>query len=61
MPVLLVRCLLPIGGGFVVPEAIRDELRGAVRQIKIAEVASDHFTVMTSESASNAIKEFLSL
>jgi len=59
MPALLVRCLLPIGGGFVVSESARDEIRRAVPGMKIVEVVSDHYTVMNSRAAADAVKEFL--
>lgn len=59
MPALLVRCLLPTGGGFVVSESVRDEMRRAVPGMKIVEVASDHYTVMNSPAAADAIREFL--
>jgi pimeloyl-ACP methyl ester carboxylesterase len=59
MPVLLVRCLRPIGGGFIVPEAVRDRLREAVPQLDVVEVDQDHYTVMTCEQAARAIGHFL--
>lgn len=60
MPALLVRCNAPIGGGFIVPETARDDLRRIARQIEVAEVSSDHFTVMHDERTLSVIKEFLS-
>ena len=59
MPVLLVRCLVPIGGGFIVPETVRDQLRAAVPQLDLVEVDEDHYTVMTSDRASRAMGHFL--
>lgn len=61
MPVLLVRCTLPIGGGFAVPETVRDAMRQAIPQLQVVEDASDHFTVVTSRTAAKAIAEFLGL
>lgn len=59
MPALLVRCQLPIGGGFTVSESVRDEIRRAVPIMKTVEVVSDYYTVMNSRAAADAIKEFL--
>lgn len=59
MPVLLVRCLRPVGGGFIVPETVRDRLRAAVPQLDLVEVEEDHYTVMTSDRAARAIGHFL--
>jgi len=61
MPALLVRCRVPLAGGFIVPEAERDALRRAVPQILIAESATNHYTVMNSNDTSGAIKDFLHL
>ncbi|HXA47441.1 MAG TPA: alpha/beta hydrolase [Burkholderiaceae bacterium] len=59
MPTLLIRCQIPIGGGFVVPEAVRDALRKVVPNIKTLEVNLDHYAVMTDEATADAIKKFL--
>jgi pimeloyl-ACP methyl ester carboxylesterase len=59
MPALLVRCLQPIGGGFVVPEHERDALLRAVQHLMLVEVESNHYTVMTDEHAAKAIRELL--
>lgn len=59
MPALLVRCLAPTGGGYIVPEAERDALLQAVPQLRLVEVASDHFMVMVDEDAARAIRELL--
>ncbi len=59
MPALLVRCLVPIAGGFIVPESERDGLMRAAARARVVEVASDHYTVMRDEQAANAIREFL--
>ncbi len=59
MPALLIRCLVPIAGGFIVPESERDGLLRAAVQAEIVEVASDHYTVMHDEQAASAIRAFL--
>lgn len=61
MPALLVRCLVPIGGGFVVSESARDAMQRAVLGLKIIEVRTDHYTVVNSRVAADAIREFLDL
>ena len=61
MPALLVRCLLPIAGGFIVPESERDALRRAVPHIRVMESVSNHYTVMNSDDSADAIKESLGL
>ena len=60
MPAMLVRCTVPIGGGFAVPEGVRDAMRRAIPQLQVVEDASDHFTVMNSRTAAKAMAEFLS-
>lgn len=59
MPVLLVRCLLPLNGSCFVTDDLRDRLRHTISQLRIVEVASDHNTVMSNEHTSTAIDEFL--
>ena len=56
---LLLRCENPIGGGFIVPESVRDAIRRAIPLIRVVEDASDHYTVMTSEPAARAMRAFL--
>ena len=60
MPTLLLRCLLPIGDGFVVPGAVRDALHKMVPSIEIVELETDHYLLMTDENALSAIEKFLS-
>ena len=55
MPTLLIRCRAPMGTAFTVSEAVRDEIRAAVPGLKLQEVDSNHFTVMTDEVAGQAI------
>jgi pimeloyl-ACP methyl ester carboxylesterase len=55
MPTTLVRCERPIGGGFVVPDAVARDLRAAVPTLSYAEVDADHFTVMTDDAAAAAL------
>jgi pimeloyl-ACP methyl ester carboxylesterase len=59
MPALLVRCLRPIGGGFIVPEHERDAIRQAVPQLEVVEVDANHYTVVTDGTAARAMGEFL--
>jgi pimeloyl-ACP methyl ester carboxylesterase len=59
MPTLLLRCLIPIGGGFIVPEAVRNALHDIVPHTKIVEVNTDHYLLMTDDIASDAIEKFL--
>ena len=58
-PTLLVRCLAPLGGGFIVPENVRNAIRRAIPLMRVVEDASDHYTVMTSDAASAAMRAFL--
>jgi pimeloyl-ACP methyl ester carboxylesterase len=55
MPTTLVRCALPLNGGFVVPEAVPGELRDAVPGVTVTEVEADHFTVMTDDATAAAL------
>ena len=59
MPTLLIRCLVPIAGGYIVPERERDAIRLAVPQIQIAELPVDHYIVMVSSDTAHLIDEFL--
>jgi pimeloyl-ACP methyl ester carboxylesterase len=58
-PALLVRCQNPLGGGFIVPESVRDAIKRAIPLIRVVEDSSDHYTVMTSEPAARAMRAFL--
>jgi pimeloyl-ACP methyl ester carboxylesterase len=55
MPAALVRCALPLNGGFVVPEPVARDIDAAVPSLTVTEVAADHFTVMTDERAASAL------
>jgi pimeloyl-ACP methyl ester carboxylesterase len=49
MPTALVRCTLPLNGGFIVPEAVARDIDAAVPSLALTEVEANHFTVMTDE------------
>jgi pimeloyl-ACP methyl ester carboxylesterase len=49
MPTALVRCTLPLNGGFIVPDAVARAIDAAVPSLAVADVEADHFTVMTDE------------
>jgi pimeloyl-ACP methyl ester carboxylesterase len=59
MPTLLLRCQLPIGGGFVLPKAVSDALHEAMPLVKIVEINADHYQVMMHDKVVGAMKEFL--
>lgn len=59
MPTLLVRATAPLNGGFIVPEATLADLRAAVPGLEVAEVGTNHFTVMDDPAAADAIVAFL--
>lgn len=58
-PTLLIRCQVPVGGGFIVPEKVRDQIRQAMPQIQIAEVPFDHYIVLVDDSTAHVIDRFL--
>jgi pimeloyl-ACP methyl ester carboxylesterase len=59
MPTLLLRCKRPIGGGFIVPACELEHLRRLAPGVEIAEVDADHYGVMTSPVAADAIVSLL--
>lgn len=59
MPTLLVRATAPLNGGFIVPEETLAALRSAVPHVEVAEVPSNHFTVMDDPAAADAVAGFL--
>ena len=59
MPVLLIRCLVPIAGGLIVPARVRDDICKAVPQIQVADLEFDHYIVMVSAETSELIRGFL--
>jgi pimeloyl-ACP methyl ester carboxylesterase len=59
MPALLVRATVPLNGADVVPVADRDELRATARDLRVVEVASNHFGVMTDPGTATAIAALL--
>jgi pimeloyl-ACP methyl ester carboxylesterase len=59
MPVALVRCARPLNGGYVVPERVAEQIAAAVPNLTRTDVDADHFTVMTSASAAEALAAVL--
>jgi len=59
MPAMLVRCQLPVGGGFIVPEAELTKIRLAVPHMQMVRADRDHYTVMVDPDAATAMKAFL--
>ncbi len=59
MPAMLVRCELPVGGGFIVPANELDKIRQAVPHLQIVRAAGDHYTVMVDPQTAAAMKAFL--
>jgi pimeloyl-ACP methyl ester carboxylesterase len=61
MPVLLVRATRPITrmGGFVVPARERDAISAHVPDLRVVEVAANHFGVLTHPDTVAAIHDFL--
>ena len=58
-PALLVRCLRPINGGFIVTVDARDALARRAANLRVFEDDSDHYSLMTSETAHAAVERFL--
>jgi len=58
-PTLLIRCLVPVNGGHIVPEQVRDQIRQAIPQLQIAELPVDHYIVLVSDSTATLIAGFL--
>ena len=55
--VTLLRCTRPLNGGFIVPEAVRDQFAAAVPSARVVEVDANHFDVMTHEVALAAVED----
>ena len=60
MPALLIRCQVPIAGGFIVPERERDRMQQVVSHLQVAEVPYDHYIVMVSPETARLVDNFLS-
>jgi pimeloyl-ACP methyl ester carboxylesterase len=56
MPVALVRCRRPLGGGLVVPDDVAADIAATVSGLTITDVDADHFTVMTHAPAAEALR-----
>jgi pimeloyl-ACP methyl ester carboxylesterase len=56
VPVALVRCRQPLGGGLVVPDDIAADIASNTPGLTVADVDADHFTVMTHAPAAEALR-----
>lgn len=59
MPALLVRATVPLNGADVVPVADRDALRAAAADLRVVELATNHFGVMTHPGTVSAVAALL--
>ena len=59
MPTLLVRCLKPVGDGFIVPVSERDSILQCAPQLTVAEFDFDHYKIMESLDVARQIDQFL--
>jgi pimeloyl-ACP methyl ester carboxylesterase len=59
MPALLVRATVPLNGADVVPAADRDALRATASDLRVTEVAANHFGVMTDPGTATAVAALL--
>ena len=57
MPTLLVRCEVPMNGGYVVPQDARDAIASAVAGLRVHPVQRNHYTLMTDPSMLAAVAE----
>ncbi len=55
MPTLLVRCEVPINGGYVVPAQARDAIAAAVDGLRVHPVQRNHYTLMTDPGVLAAV------
>ena len=56
MPVALVRCRQPLGGGLMVPDDVAADIASTVPGLTVTDVDADHFTVMTHAPAAEALR-----
>jgi pimeloyl-ACP methyl ester carboxylesterase len=56
MPMALVRCRQPLGGGLVVPDDVAADIASTVPGLTVTDVDADHFTVMTHAPAAEALR-----
>ena len=59
MPTLLIRGLVPIAGGLIVPQRECDHMRQVVPQLQVADLEVDHYIVMVSSETTRLIARFL--
>lgn len=55
MPTTLVRCAVPLPGGFIVPPAVARQIAATAPRLTVAEIDADHFTVMAHEDTAAAL------
>ena len=60
VPTLLVRAMVPLPGGLIVPHSEAEALRAAVPGIRVVDVERNHWGVVTDPGAAEAIADFLS-
>jgi pimeloyl-ACP methyl ester carboxylesterase len=60
VPTLLVRAVVPLPGGLIVPRSEAEALCAAVPQVRVVEVERNHWGVVTDPAAAEAIADFLS-
>lgn len=59
LPVLLVRAMVPIGGGLIVPAAERDAFAAAVPSLTVVEIPANHYGVVAHQQSIDEICRFL--
>lgn len=59
MPALLVRATVPLNGADVVPVTDRDALRATAADLRVVELPTNHFGVMTHPGTAEAVAELL--
>ena len=58
-PTLLLRCEVPIGGGYIVPADQRDAIKLGIGTLQIEELPFDHYTVLLEQRTADLINTFL--
>lgn len=56
IPVELVRCRQPFGGGLIVPDDVVADFASTVPTLRVTDVDADHFTVMTHTPTAEALR-----
>ena len=60
LPTLLIRGIVPIAGGLIVPQQVCDQLRLTVPQLQLFDLDVDHYQIMVSADTARLIERFLS-